>query len=405
VNNGSLNDAYGILLKVYRDGAFINSEMKSVTSKRTAKIVYGVLDKHFELNYILDSLTKAKPNIKPLLLAGAYMIIYMNTPLNVVLNETGEILEKAGKGGIKKYCYAVLSKIYRREYALPKKSDKNYVEVKYNLPSFLVGMLRKDYPDSYEEIIERREYGKIHVVPKSGFDGVSDLKGAEKTITGFFVSNGKEISYLDFTGKLTVMSYPSSLAAESVLRKAKGEVLDVCAAPGGKSVYLADRGIEVTACDVYPHRLELINSYADRMGVKVNAVLKDGTEFCPEYENRFDVVFVDAPCSGIGSLNRRKDIVLRRTYEDILSIAALQKKLLDNVKRYVKKGGLLVYSTCTVLKKENDEIINAFISENGNFELEKIDLPFENSGKIQFLPDDKGMEGFYLCHLRNVCRT
>lgn len=405
MNNRSLQDSYNILLRIYRDGAFANEEMKSVTSKRVTKIVYGVLDKHFELNYILDELTdKIKPVIRPLLLAGAYSLIYLDTPLNVVLNETGAILDDAGKGGVKKFCYAVLSKINRREYSLPQKGDKNYVEVKYNLPAYLVGMFKKDYPDDYERIISVRESPKIHIVPNIGVEEKTVLEGdayAEKTLTGYFVGNNKNISYLNFTGKITIMSYPSSLAAESVARSGRPgkKVLDVCAAPGGKSVYLALRGYEVTGCDIYRHRLDLIEAYAKRMQASLVTELRDGTEFCEEYAEKYDVVFVDAPCSGLGVLTRRKDVVLNRTYDDIVALSRLQSKIIDNACRYVKKGGLLVYSTCTVFDMENGAVVRKFLSEHSDFSLTKINLPYNNEGEIQFLPDGNGMEGFYLCHL------
>lgn len=404
MNNRSLQDSYNILLRIYRDGAFANEEMKSVTSKRTAKIVYGVLDKHYELNYIVDSLADSvKPVIKPLLLAGAYSLVFMDTPLNVVLNETGEILDEAGKSGVKKFCYAVLSKISRREYEYPKKSDKRYLEVKYNLPSFLVGMFRKDYPDDYERIISIRESPKIHIVKNVSADEEEIFaadRNAEKTLTGYFVNNNKEIAYLNYLGKITIISYPSSLAAESVVRKfGKGDVLDACAAPGGKSVYLAMKGLDVVSCDIYPHRLDLIKAYAKRMKVSLTTVLQDATEYNGDYEEKFDVVFADVPCSGLGVLTRRKDVVFNRTYEDIAALSELQSKIIDNVSRYVKKDGLLVYSTCTVFDMENGKVIRKFLESHEDFVRQKIDLPYDNDGEIQFLPDGKGMEGFYLCHL------
>lgn len=394
------------MLKVYRDGAFVNEEMKSVTSKRTTKLVYGVLDKHFELNYIIDTLAKnVKPAIKPLLLVGAYALLYMDTPINVVLNETGSILDGKGKGGLKQFCYAVLSKINRREYSLPDKKDKRFVEVKYNLPSYLVGMFRKDYPDDYERLINTRESNKIHIVPNNGVteeEIYSADRTAEKTLTGYFVRNNGDISYLNFLGKITIMSYPSSLAAESVaLKTEKGQnVIDVCAAPGGKSVYLAKKGLNVVSCDIHPHRLKLIDAYANRMNVNVESVLQDATAYNQKYEEKFDVVFADVPCSGLGVLNRRKDVILNRTYEDIVELTKIQSNILENVCKYVKKGGLLVYSTCTVFKMENDKIIENFLEEHKEFSKEEISLPFENNGSIQFLPDGKGMEGFFLCHLR-----
>lgn len=408
MNNSSFNDAYEILLKIYRDGAFVNAEMKSITSKRTAKLVYGVLDKHFELNYIVDALTEkaVKNSLKPLLLIGIYSVKYLDTPLNVVLNETSDFLKEKGKSGVKGFFSAVLNKVVKEEYEMPTRSDKRYLEVKYNMPSFLVGMFRKDYPDNFEDIINARESGLTHIRLNNGVNENIILEAdrhAERSLTGYFVSNNREISLLNFEGKITYMSYASTLAAESVKRALnceKKSVLDLCAAPGGKSVYLAQNGFEVISCDVYPHREELIKAYAKRMNVGLKTLVSDATVFKPEWENAFDAVLADVPCSGMGVIGRRKDIVFNKTYEDIKKLSELQKAILKNAARYVKSGGLLVYSTCTVFKMENDEVVNAFLESDDGFKLSKIPLPFDNNGAIQFLPDRNGMEGFYLCHMR-----
>ena len=202
------------------------------------------------------------------------------------------------------------------------------------------------------------------------------------------------------------MSYTSAFAAESIAKVAArgAKILDCCAAPGGKSVYLAERGYDVTACDIYPHRVELIDSYAHRMKAKVNSVLADATVNNKEWESKFDVVYADVPCSGMGVINRRKDVVLNKTYDDILSLVELQKKIINNVAKYVRSGGLLVYSTCTVFSMENGKVIEDFLAKNTDFSPEKIKTEqnylIDNVGGIQFLPDGKGTEGFYLCHLK-----
>lgn len=397
-------ECYDILIKVYRDNAYLNLIMKNNTNKRVAKIVYGVLDKHFELNYIINQLADRgiKPSIRPIFLIASYCLIFMDTPQNLVITETNELLESLGKSGIKDFVAAVLAKIAKKEYQMPSKSDKNYLEVKYNLPSWLVGMYRKDYPNNFEEIIEAKEYNKVHIfVNKNVAD--EEIKRADKsavkTHTGYFVSNNKEISLLNFLGKISYMSYGSTLIAHAVANIG-GEVLDCCAAPGGKSVYLATMGLKVTACDVHEHRVELIKSYAQRMNVALDIFLQDATKNVPKWQEKFDVVLVDAPCSGFGVISKKKDTVFNRSYEDLLSLALLQQKILQNACKYVKKGGRLVYSTCTVFKKENEENIAAFFESNKEFCKEKIDLPWQNEGEIQFLPDGKGLEGFYLCQMK-----
>ena len=268
MNNSYFRDSYDILLKIYKDGAFTNEEMKSVTNKRTTKIVYGVLDKHYELDYIVDVLTdKVKGKYKPLLYICIYSILYMDTPKNVLLNEVFDLLDTLGKSALKPFFSAVVNRVSNRDYALPSKSDKRYVEVKYNMPSYLVGLFRKDYPDDYDRILTTPYYDRVHVRVRCGLDERIIKEADEtaiKTPVGYFVKNNKEISLLDFEGKITYMSYTSAFAAESIAKVAArgAKILDCCAAPGGKSVYLAERGYDVTACDIYPHRVELIDSYA-----------------------------------------------------------------------------------------------------------------------------------------------
>ena len=194
------------------------------------------------------------------------------------------------------------------------------------------------------------------------------------------------------------MSYCSTLIPESI--KEGVTVLDACSAPGGKAVMLAQKGLEVTACDIHQHRVDLIRSYAERMNAKLTIYKQDARVFLKKWEQKFDVVLVDAPCSGMGVISKKKDVVFNKTYDDILELKKLQQEILNNCAKYVKKGGLLVYSTCTIFKKENHDNIVEFLEKNQEFSKEIIDLPFVNDGEIQFLPDGKGMEGFYLCHLR-----
>lgn len=404
--NSPFFDAYEILRKVYKEGTYLQEEMKSVTNKRVAKLVYGVLDKHYELEYVVDQLADkgVKNSAKPLLYEGIYALKELGTPKNVVINEINQTLDALGKTAMKGFFAAIINRINDGEYPLPKKSDRRYVEVKYNMPSFLVGLYKKDYPDRYEEILYARKNDRVHV--RIGNKGTEEEllaadPTAERTEVGFFVKNNKEVSLLNFFGKVTYMSYTSALAAESIVRVAArgARTLDCCAAPGGKSVYLAEKGLSVLACDLHPHRVDLINAYAKRMGAEVETTVFDATVRNPSWVDRFDVVYVDAPCSGMGVIGRRKDVVFNKTYDDILALSALQRQILDNVSCYVKKGGFLVYSTCTVFSLENGKTVEAFLSSHDDFVLSSIPLDRENDGMIQFLPDGK-TEGFFLCHLK-----
>jgi len=345
------------------------------------------------LNYIVNQLAEngVKIAVRPALLIGAYCILHMKTPTAVVISETDELLTSIGKDALSGFFHAVLSKISAGKFSLPSKSSKDFLEVKYNMPSFLIGLFKKDYPESYDAILTAPAFERTHI--RLGANAAKeDVWGADmnatETQTGFFVQNNKEIALLNTMGKLTYMSLTSTLIVESLGDVRNKRVLDACAAPGGKSVYLSQKGAIVTACDVHEHRVDLIKSYAERMRVPLDIRLADAREFKEEFFEAFDIVLVDAPCSGLGVIGKRRDIVLNRTYQDILDLASLQRAILDNVKRYVKRGGTLAYSTCTVLKKENGENIGAFLRDNADFTLKL---------EKQFLPDGKGTEGFYIC--------
>ncbi len=405
MNRNDFRAAYDFLTQIYRDNAYLHIVMKENSNKRVKKLVCGVLDKHYELNYQLNKLSdgKIKNNVRPLLLIALYSLKFLDTPQNVVINESAECLESLGKGALKGFVCAVIKKAARAEFALPAKSDKNYYEVKYNLPSWLVGMYRKDYPDTYESIINANEYGFSHVRLATGTtedDVLKADKGAKKTSYGYFVKNNKEIELLSCMGKITFMSYGSCFVADCVGAKKGMRVLDCCAAPGGKAVFMAQTGAEVVACDIHEHRVELIRSYAERMKVGLETYKQDATNTVYKWKNSFDAVLTDVPCSGLGVIDKKRDIIFNRTYDDIKRLSEIQLKILDNASQYVADGGTLVYATCTIFDMENGAVVNVFLKKHDEFSLEKIDCEYDNDGKIQLLPDGKGTEGFFVCKMR-----
>ncbi len=382
-----------VISEVTGKGAYLNIALKKTPVKAVLMLVYGVMEKYYLLNYIADELCdKLKKNLRPYMLVGLYCVINKVAPLPVIVKTVTEALSEGGKGAVKGFFTAVLSKADRAEYSLPAPGKKGYEEIRFNLPSWLVGMYKKEYPDSYEEIIDNSVKHRVHIVAFCDEKEVLNADpSAEKTKTGYFVKNGEEFGKLFGQGKITYMSPGSALVCEAAGDVKGKKTLDCCAAPGGKSVYLAKKGAFVTACDVYSHRLELIRSYAERTSADVDVVEQDGTERNEDYSEAFDVVLCDVPCSGLGVIDKKRDIIINRTYEDILALSELQKKILYNCSAYVKKGGVLVYSTCTVFSKENGEVTAAFLKEHDDFVKEE---------ERQYLPDGKGMEGFYVCRMR-----
>ena len=183
-------------------------------------------------------------------------------------------------------------------------------------------------------------------------------------------------------------------------------VLDCCAAPGGKSfaAAIASGGkANITSCDVYAHKAELIAKGAQRLGLSITAKQQNATEFVPQWENAFDAVIVDAPCSGYGIIRKKPDI----RYKDITKmkeLPALQRAILEVQARYVKPGGLLMYSTCTLVHGENEGMVEAFLRDHPDFVTEPLPLPKvfpeNHSGMLALIPGEYDTDGFFISRLR-----
>ncbi len=392
MNGKDIKGAADILYKILNEGAYTHIALQKEPSKTVHLLVYGTMEKYFLLEYIVGQLCeKIKNNLKPMLLVSCYAVLFTDTPFPVVSDSVKEALSLAGKSAVNGFFAAVLARTDRTEYVLPAYGKKGYDEITYNMPSWLIGMYKKDFPDTYREIIAHSEGHFTHVCLGNAEEILAADSHAERTSTGFFVKNNATFGQLFREGKLTYMSYGSTLICEELGDVTGKKILDCCAAPGGKSVYLAKKGAVVTSCDIHKHRVLLIESYAKRMGVTLETSIQDATVFRKERENAFDMVLCDAPCSGFGVIDKKRDIIFNRKYEDILSLAALQKEILQNVSSYVKKGGYLLYSTCTVFRKENEEVVEDFLQKNPSFERVR---------EQRYLPDGKGMEGFFVCLMK-----
>lgn len=187
-------------------------------------------------------------------------------------------------------------------------------------------------------------------------------------------------------------------------------VLDVCSGSGGKTTHLAtlmnNKG-KVVARDVFDHKLNLIKENTKRLGINNVDIQKfDATELDDESLEKFDTVLVDAPCSGFGIIRRKPEIKYKKE-KDLEGIPKIQKKILQNSANYVKKGGLLIYSTCTIEDRENIDIVNGFLKLNDNFKLEpieniKVDLENQEDGYVKLYPNIHGMDGFFIAKLRRM---
>ncbi len=401
-----LRQSYEYLSKIIREGAFINvalSDLKNTPDRPLiTKIVYGVVERYYELNQIVSALCpKApKPVIKIILMQAIYGIKYLEIPNYAIVNASVDLVQDVGKKELKGFVNAVLKKVTREEYSLPT-DEKSVLEAKYNLPYVLVKAIIEDLGERAESVLMPPRGASEHVRISAKANKEEVLAGIgeyqESSVGGYFVKNNDAVKKAFEKGKLTFQS-PSSMFAVQALGDVDGKtLLDVCSAPGGKAVYSAERGAIVTACDLHPIRVKLIEKYATRMGVKLRAMVNDGKKDRAEWHSKFDIVTVDAPCSGLGVIAKRPDIALDYAQKKYPELIKEQRAILKQSAKYVKRGGILLYSTCTVLKAENETAVRDFLLKNSDFEM----LPFEHSetGEITLYPG-KEFDGFYVAKLR-----
>ena len=275
--------------------------------------------------------------------------------------------------------------------------------MRLSYPAYAYAMLKAEYGDRAEQIAGAKSAGV----------SVRFVRGAEKYEEKKHIKTPFANNYIfeNFTrdeafddGEYTFQSVGSIAICDTVSPCEK--LLDCCSAPGGKSVLLAGKCGEVTAFELHAHRVELIKAYKARMGVQnLTAQQKDSSVFDPVFVGKFDGVLCDVPCSGFGTVSENPDIKLFRKEEDFASLRKAQTEILSACCGYVKKGGSLYYSTCSIFEGENDGIVGAFLKFHPEFVVESIDSPLTHEKKqygLQFLPDTAFGAGFYVCKLKRV---
>lgn len=396
-----LTDPYFVLSKVYSGGKFLKqavaeTPVEPLNKARTVKICYGVVEKDIYLNWLISSNahTPPKASIKLILKIALYMLEFMGKHGYMVVDSAVELCKKLGKGGAAGFVNGFL-----RGYKVPPLPENatEAISLKCSAPQWLVKKLRRSYKGECEQILSAPSPG-VCVRFKRGEEKYLEREHVKTPFGGVYIFKnfGRDEGF--FAGDYTFQSVGSIAICNAILPAER--LLDACAAPGGKSVYLSEKCAYITACELHPHRTGLIKSYCDRMGVKnVTPVTCDSTVFKPEWEGEFDAVLCDAPCSGTGVVNENPDIKLNRSEEDVASLCAVQAKILDNCARYVKEGGTLYYSTCSLLPEENDSAAVGFLGRNKNFSLSVPDSPLEHRKTaygLQFLPHISLGAGFYL---------
>ena len=409
-----LKVCYNILSQVYKQQTYgsisLTGKLNEAKNRDfVTRLVYGVLQNNVKYDYYIAQMTAKKPQNSAVILLkiGMYCIEGMDSmPDYAAVNNTVELSKEVGKQGSSGFINGVLKAFCRKKPALPQDGAQR-LSVETSVPLWVVKQYIKQFGlQKTQEFLSCKPYELEHArinTLKTDIKSVEeklDAVGAEyvedpQCADCLFVRNGQKVRPLFDAGLITFQSQTSVKCCEIAGVKDGDEVLDMCAAPGGKSVYFAGVGenVKVLSCDVYHHRLELIQQYARRMGVKLNVRLMDATVYNKSLANAYDVVLCDVPCSGLGVAAKKPDVYLFKDKDQIFGITETQAKILENGSRYVIDGGTLVYSTCTLLKDENEDMIKKFLKQNRHFRLEE---------EKYFLPDGKGSDGFFVAKMRRI---
>ena len=396
------------------------------------RLVRGTLENAIRSDRILDSYSKVpvkkmKPAIRWILRMAVYQIEKMDSvPESAAVNEAVRLAGKKGFTSLKGFVNGILRAWIRHpeRFAEPGRDEPAaYLETVCSVPGFLAERLVKRYGPETAEKICRSFEGAGNLTVRIRKDEEKTLRSLTECGVRFekapYVPGAYRLFGVDRiadleafrNGSIFVQDISSMLAVLAAGIRPGSRILDICAAPGGKSIFAADLAGKdglVTARDISGSRLQRLEENRERCGLSnLRTEVRDAADFDPALEGSMDVVLADVPCSGYGVIGKKSDIVLFASAEKEAALIELQQKILCTAARYVKKGGVLIYSTCTINEAENEEQIRKFL-EQGGFESESLSgfLPGElaedtaEKGMIQLLPGVHDCDGFFIARLR-----
>ena len=433
---GARETALNALIACRKNGAWSNGVLKEYIQRDrldsrdaalATRLCYGVLQNRQKLDFYLQQLLTGRlkdlhPVVRDILHLGLYQIYELDKiPDSAAVNESVSLAKKYNKNPkAASLVNGVLRNAVRSQGKL--KEPTSYAD-KYSHPDPLISLLKANLPKgklepmlmannaSPETVVQvntrkitaaqlqlRLEQEHVSARPHGWMgdclvvSGTGSLENLPSFREGLFYVQ-------DPAAKLSVLC--AKLPQEDI------RVLDCCSAPGGKSfaaaIAMEGRGT-ITSCDVHAHKTGLIENGAARLGLSnITARQQDATVNVPEWVDAMDAVIADVPCSGLGIIRKKPDIRYK-DLDELKGLPALQLAILENQSTYVKKGGVLLYSTCTVLKAENEEVVHAFLSKHEDFYLEPLELPEvfpENkTGMLTLIPGQYDTDGFFICRLR-----
>ena len=416
-----VNQAYSnIALNKHLKGSQLSAADKGLVTE----IVYGTVARKLTLEWYLSHFIEDRDKLDNwlyiLLLLSAYQLRYLDKiPNHAVVNEAVE-LAKARKKGSEKLVNAVLRRILREGWpdidSIKRKNKRD--SIAYSLPVWLVSKLKEEYGEEraqaiFESLLVRNK-ASIRVTDLSRKEEIKALLEATDSplaATGLVKEQGHFAGHDLFAeGVITIQDESSQLVAPTLDLQGDEQVLDACAAPGGKTAHMASylTSGKVTALDLYDHKLDLIQENAQRLGVadRVQTQKLDARKVHEFFgKDSFDKILVDAPCSGIGLLRRKPDIKYNKETADFATLQQIQLEILGSVCQTLRKGGIITYSTCTVVSEENFHVVEAFLESHPEFEQVKLEHECKDilkDGCILITPEWYGSDGFFISQFRKI---
>lgn len=421
-----------ILLAVTRDGEYSHIVLSDTLEKYQylekqerafiTKVTEGTLERMIQIDYIINAFSntkvnKMKPVIRCILRSAVYQICFLDgIPDSAACNEAVNLAGKRGFRNLKGFVNGVLRNIARNKetivYPNEESNPKEAISVQYSLPLWLIDQWETEYgiektKQMAESLLQERPLSvrinlnqttKQRLLAKLKTEGV-DVAESRELPYALYLSNYDYLnrlqSFLD--GDFYVQNVSSMMVAKMAEPQKGDVILDVCAAPGGKSIHLAELlegSGEVIARDLTPYKVQKIQDNIARCHVtNMRAECADARVFDKQLENRADIVIADLPCSGLGVIGRKKDIKYKMTPEKEEELVRLQREILTVVPKYLKAGGKLIYSTCTVHRAENEENVKWLLEQEPSLKMECME---------QIFPDESGRDGFFIARLRKM---
>lgn len=442
------------LIHILEKGAYANitvnqylhkSQLKGPERGLFTELVYGVTRTHNTLDWALEHFLKQgiknfTPPIRTILRMGAYQLLYLDRiPSRAVVHQGVELAKRYGHQGVANLVNGVLRNFIRKQEQIKfptlAQDPVNHIVLKYSHPKWLINRWLKEFgvDATIELCIFNNQPSPLTIrvnTLKTTREGLGEKLAARGMVLqkskyipeGLIVEEWPGIEEVEeFHQGLFSMQDEGSMLVAHMLKPAKGaRVIDACAAPGTKTTHLAqlmhDEG-EILALDIHQHKIELIENSCRRLGIQaVKVKLLDAREMPKHIKEKIDYLLVDAPCSGLGVLGRRADARWRKSPAQLEELPILQGEILSSGAQILRPGGVLVYSTCSIAREENHDVINDFLEKHPDFQLEdlkpylpaslvtKEDRDGMEKGMIQLLPHIHGVDGFFVARMRKTLK-